>query len=290
MNLRAAARDLWNRGSAYLTSADARSVQHEIWRLRKLPRYQAGVTGLLGRPLRYVDAASLLSAHYEIFGRQLYRFEASHSAPLIIDVGSNIGLSVIYFKRLYPAARVKAIEADPAIFRTLSENVETFELADVELIEAAATVADGPVEFHREGGDAGRLEPLMGAASNVVRGLRLRDLLAEETALLKLDIEGAEVDVLLDCSDRLRLIDHLFVEYHSFEERPQRLAELLAVLEENDFRIHVESVDQIASPFVHRELRSGFDLQLNIFATRRTSERESRISLPHPGASLSPRR
>ena len=59
-----------------------------------------------------------------------------------------------------------------------------------------------------------------------VSTVRLRDYLAQRVDMLKLDIEGAETDVMLDVSDRLRDVHNIFVEYHSFADRPQRLDEL----------------------------------------------------------------
>ena len=40
----------------------------------------------------------------------------------ILDLGSNIGVSVAYFRLRYPVARIYAVEADPATFKRLQEN------------------------------------------------------------------------------------------------------------------------------------------------------------------------
>jgi hypothetical protein len=48
-----------------------------------------------------------------------------------------------------------------------------------------------------------------------------------EIDMLKLDIEGAEVDVIVDCLDRLHNIHNVLVEYHSFRWHKQRIDELL---------------------------------------------------------------
>ena len=44
---------------------------------------------------------------------------------------------------------------------------------------------------------------------------RLRDYLTQRVDLLRLDIQGAEVDVLLDCADLLGHVQYLAVDYHS---------------------------------------------------------------------------
>ena len=71
-------------------------------RLEQMPRYVAGQTQLFGRTIEFVDACTYLLMYNEFFERQLYRFETASAHPLIIDGGANIGVSSIYFKRLYP--------------------------------------------------------------------------------------------------------------------------------------------------------------------------------------------
>src|SRR5688572_8635835 len=97
------------RSTKYVLSPEYRATE----RIRKLPRYTPFTTELLGAPVRCVDGASFVASYSEIFKRGIYRFETPSESPQIIDCGANIGLSVIYFKRLFPAARITAFEADP---------------------------------------------------------------------------------------------------------------------------------------------------------------------------------
>src|ERR1700741_4710485 len=78
----------------------------------------------------------------------------------------------------------------------------------------------------------------------------MRDWLNEPIDLLKLDIEGAEFDVLKDCDDRLSIVKCLFVEYHSFASQRQRLPELFAMLRDAGFRVHVQKDYFRASPLL----------------------------------------
>src|SRR5215203_998957 len=104
------------RSTKYVLRPEYRAIE----RIRKLPRYTPFTTEMLGRPLRCVDGASFVASYSEIFKRGIYRFETQSDSPVIIDCGANIGLSVIYFKRLFPAARIIAFEADPSVFDVLS--------------------------------------------------------------------------------------------------------------------------------------------------------------------------
>ena len=86
--------------------------------------------------------------------------------------------------------------------------------------------------------------------------------------MLKMDIEGAEVDVLLDCQGCISKVKNLFVEYHSWKDQRQRLDEILFLLSRNGFRYFIKPVSDRKHPFLDRGKEPCIDLQLNIFAYR----------------------
>lgn len=246
-------------------------AHREDVRLRQMKRYEATETTLLGHRIRIVDAPTFLSGRHEIFERRVYDFEAGRSDPLIIDCGSNIGLSVIFFKQRYPDARVIAFEADPDIFRILDYNVRQFGHADVALHNAAVWTHNGELSFCLEGGLSGRLPKGDGDAPKQVKvqGARLRDVLAKAPVdFLKMDIEGAEAAVLEDCREFVRSdwIRHLFLEYHSHVQEPQVLHEILALLRAGGYRYHIHTAYTRKCPFLDRRTLVGMDLQLNVYA------------------------
>jgi FkbM family methyltransferase len=251
--------------------SEAPAWRNEIARLQALPRYQPTETKLFGESLRLVDAASFLASYREIFDEEIYKFASRSSNPLILDCGANIGLGEIYWKRLYPAARIIAFEPDPVVFETLSWNCSQRQLRNVELVSKAVWNGPGEVSFLSEGADAGHVA--LGNLRDVrqtiqVPSVRLRDYLSEPIELLKLDIEGAEFEVLSDCQNNLENVKHLFVEYHSFLGQEQRLDEIFSILKRNGFRIHVKSQLVTPMPFVDRLNYLGLDNSLNIFAYR----------------------
>jgi hypothetical protein len=72
----------------------------------------------------------------------------------------------------------------------------------------------------------------------------------------------------LDCSDSLRKVKHLFIEYHSWTNQPQKLDEILKVLRDNNFRYYLENVhNKIKHPFMRR-IDEDMDLQVNMWAIR----------------------
>jgi FkbM family methyltransferase len=245
--------------------------RHQFRALKRRPRYQPFVTHLLGRPLQVVDGLSFYHSYREIFQQEIYRFDTHHPAPRILDGGANIGLSVLYFKQLYPLAKITAFEPDDAVFRALKENLHSFQHPDVELVEAALWTAETTLSFYAEGADAGRVHYQHdGALPRQVPAVRLASYLQQEVDMVKLDIEGAEVDVLVDCGAALQGVRHLFVEYHSFQDQPQRLDEMLTVLREAGFRVQIHAQFASPSPLLQKARQShlGMDLQLNVFAYR----------------------
>jgi FkbM family methyltransferase len=237
-------------------------------RLRSLPRYQPGSTRLLGKPMDFGDAESLVSMHEEIFLKEVYRFESGDKAPYIIDGGANIGLSVIYFKQLYPKARIVAFEPDPQLFKILQNNMKSFGHGDVTVLCKALWSSATTLNFFIEGADAGRISRSDDQRSLAVPTVRLREFLDAPVAFLKLDIEGAETEVLRDCADLLGNVERVFVEYHSFAKEKQELPSLVSVLANAGFRLHIHPSLVSQWPFVSRKVCHNMDSQLNIFAFR----------------------
>lgn len=201
-----------------------------------------------------------------IFDREVYWFPSGRDDPRIIDGGANIGLATIYWKMVYPRARIVAFEPDPNVFAVLEANCAEHGVTDVELVCAALWTADGDIGFSAEGADAGRLDVTSSSTSVPTR--RLAHLLDTPTDLLKLDIEGAETDVILDCTAQLEAVERIFCEFHSFADRDQRLDELLAALKQAGFRYHLEPEMVARRPFAYRPTHLAMDNQVNIYAFR----------------------
>jgi FkbM family methyltransferase len=231
-------------------------------------RFRAEAVTFFRYHFRVPDIESFIWQFKEIYVEQVYRFEATQTEPLILDCGANVGLSVLFLKELYPNARIKAFEADLEIGEMLEQNIARNNIHEVDVVKKAVWKDHGGVQFWSQGADGGSL--LFGNDKRRVDSIRLRDELAcqEVIDLLKMDIEGAETDVLVDCRDYLSRVQNLFVEYHSFVKGDQRLHEVLEILSRSGLRYYIEGVRQRKSPFIRKEKHLHLDLQLNIFAYR----------------------
>lgn len=240
----------------------------EMRRLSKLPRYCRTTTDIIGKRIEIVDNTSFFAIYEEIFHKEIYRFKSHTETPRIIDGGANIGLGSIYFKLLFPRATVIAFEPDPEVCSVLRSNLASFGFDDVQVREEALWSREGKLSFLVDGADSGRLDDQKGDSSVSVKATRAKDLLDQPVDFLKLDIEGAELEVLEDCSDALGNVENLFVEYHSFARKPQKIDRLFQILAEAGFRTKASTPSAQDRPFEERGEYLGMDFVMNIYAFR----------------------
>jgi FkbM family methyltransferase len=209
-------------------------------------RFTRGRIQLLDFDLEYVDALTLCPQWHDLFVRQTLRVELQAETPRILDCGANIGLASLFFKKLYPNARITAFEADPEIAAVLRGNLERNGCSDVEVVEAAVWTNDGKIDFLREGADSGTiLEFASGLAGTraSLPSVRLRRFLeAGHVDLLKLDIEGSEPAVLFDCKEALKAVSALVVDLHEFDPRQRASQAVFELLTQAGFLFSLDDL------------------------------------------------
>lgn len=254
-----------------LRTSRSREFIRLLWRYGNHPRHQLTEVQFGHYYLRVPDTMSFLFQHQEIFAEEFYYFKTDHEEPVIIDCGSNIGMSILYFKKLYPQARITAFEAEIDIASLLRNNLHTNGVHDVEIIDKAVWINEEGLLLGSESADSSSIYS-NSSHKRRVPTVRLRDyLLAEERIdFLKIDIEGSEIEVLDDCRDALDNVQNLFVEFHSYIDHPQSLSSVVKVFEENGFRYYIDTNQHRRRPFVNHRYRNNnaMDLQLNIFGYR----------------------
>ena len=234
-------------------------------------RYQKCTVKIDSVKFQVPDNRSFLAQFLEIFVNEIYNFNSVNDKPLIIDCGANIGTSVLYFKKLYPQSMIKAFEPDPGIYSILQQNIDTAKFENIHLFNKAVWTKDSVLNFHSEGSDAGSISD-NGGPNLKVKAIQLSKFLAEcpqNIDLLKIDIEGAEYEVLLSCKDQLSKVDNIFVECHKFPNQPQRIHEVLKMFEDLNFRYYIQNEAIRKRPFINKKEKELMDMQLNIFAYRK---------------------
>jgi FkbM family methyltransferase len=251
----------------YLGYNEIKDFIHSIdyKRITELPRYTPASLEFFGYQLNIVDNASFLEMTNELFSKNIYNFDAKSEAPYIIDCGANIGLSVLYFKQLYPKSQIVAIEADPNIFEVLRQNIESYKFKEVQCINSAVWTNSETLNFSVEGSWGGYLSSEPEAKSITVKALDLRSLIDKKIDFLKIDIEGAETEVLIHAQDLIvKYVDHLFFEWHSLAGETQRLGEILDYFSSNGFRYHIKEASNRETPFTNKPT-ARMDSQLDCF-------------------------
>lgn len=246
--------------------------KRELRRIKRCKRFTTLKTDIFGFDFELVDSASFFHQYIEIFHRQVYLFSIDENrSPYIIDCGANVGVSVLYFKKIFPNSQIVAFEADKRIFTVLKRNVEKFNDGMVTLVNKGLWNKEGKLNFIDEGADGGRIceneIPSDGLDIVEIESIRLRDYLNVNVDLLKIDIEGAEAIVLEDCKDVLNNVKNIFVEFHSKVSNSQELDRILKILRDNGFRYYIESSTIINDqPFIWQNKINGFDNLLSIYA------------------------
>lgn len=253
----------WLRNPAY------RALHRFHRQLAGRPRYTPAQVSFEGKVIRLCDGPSFLSAWDEIFVNRIYEVPAtSGRVPYLVDAGANVGLAALYWKWRHGRIRYLGFEPDPAVAACCRENLRAWGI-DGEVIEAAVGGREGTAEFQADGADGGRLQP-PGAAkgrSFTVPVKPLSQSLQEDVDLLKIDIEGAEGEVIEEIAPSLARVRALFVEWHSAPGRPG-LGAAISRLEAAGFDCFVQVATGPARPFLAEKPAETFTQQLNVFAVR----------------------
>jgi FkbM family methyltransferase len=244
--------------------------QRRINSILRYRRYTPFETSLNGNRITVNDNISFLHSSKEIFVDEAYKFASKAETPFIIDCGANIGLSLLYFKNYYPSSRIIAFEPDPDLFQILEKNIANNNLESVTVIEAACWTDDGTIAFQKEGAHSGSATNFWDKSKQIsVRAEKLAKYLeGQEIDLLKMDIEGAEFQVLMSLGPYLSNVKNIVFEYHSANNEDQKLSELLNLLKESGFRYHIKEAFTRRRPLYDSDVMLGMDLQLNVYGKR----------------------
>ena len=196
-----------------------------------------------GRRVEGIKGLEAYNEYKDIFIQGIYKFQSCRPKPRIIDGGGYVGFSALFFLGAYPDAELTVFECDPQVLQQLEKNLAVHKGRCVEIVKAALAGRDGEATFYRTGDDAGSLVQ-SAAESFKVKCVSLRPWLEKgEVDFLKLNIEGAEIEVLADCENLLHKVREMVIEFHSFAGQAQRLQELLSTLSRAGFRYLINHFD-----------------------------------------------
>ena len=142
----------------------------------------------------------------------------------VVDIGANVGDSAIFFA-LNGASRVFAYEPLPSVFRLGLSNIEILNLSDrIRFYNFAVgmnqTLVYVPSNLQRDSGGFSLIDVhYKNDTHNVhVRQITLGEAIKPclDRFLLKIDCEGCEYDLVLNCYNEIRTFERLLIEYHAY--------------------------------------------------------------------------
>tara|TARA_Y100000310_G_scaffold324997_1_gene387765 strand:+ start:3743 stop:4588 length:846 start_codon:yes stop_codon:yes gene_type:complete len=203
----------------------------------------------LGYKFKFKNYKYFVPLIQEVFIHSIYKPNLTKKTPFIVDCGGNIGISVIFFKYLYPDAKIIVFEPDRTSFDLLTKNIKSNNLSNVTLINKALSKKKGKIKFYTRPHTALGLSSIIYSQLNnkctIIDSVLLSDFIKEPVDLLKLDVEGAEEQVIEDLheNNKLQLINELICEYHhNITSQKDRLSHFLNLFEKAGFDYQLSAI------------------------------------------------
>jgi FkbM family methyltransferase len=157
-------------------------------------------------PVHLRPGTTDIPVYASILREKEYGFDVPGKVRVIIDAGANIGLTSLYFANRFPEARIVAIEPEEENFRMLRKNVQGYR--SIVAIHAALWNEEGELSVGLPDASTGAsgewaFVTTEGGSGKRVKAITLRSLMDRfgmpHIDILKVDIEGAEVEVFGAC-------------------------------------------------------------------------------------------
>lgn len=205
---------------------------------RIIDHYDCGVVaGIFRRP-----SSDEIVFRQVFTANELYPFiKCLHLNPIdvrtIVDAGANCGFTAIYLARMFPKAKIVALEPDEINYQQALLNLRLNGITSVKVIRAALWSEDRSLSLSRSSCDnadfavkvfADSVEASEAAVSGVSLGTIMKDEGWDCIDLLKLDIEGAEQSLFDHYQlDWLEMVGALSVEPHEGYSTSEAMSDIL---------------------------------------------------------------
>ena len=165
----------------------------------------------------------------------------------VVDIGAHIGAFSVRAAGLAHRGHVYAYEPSSDNFDMLTANRLLNNLDNLYIEKSAISGRQGQMTLYTPAGNPimGSLLQATSAHAETVNVTTITDIIAtqhiERIDLLKMDVEGAEYDILFNCpSETLAKIQQVVMEYHEFDDEKRNRLDLARLLEAHGFHVVVE--------------------------------------------------
>lgn len=215
--------------------------------------YSTNVFGFLNFKIIGVGNRKISYLINEIFLDNDYYFYCDNKRPYIIDCGSNIGISILYFKHLYPDCEIIGFEANPYTYEVLQKNMLQNKLKNIKIENLALSDSKSELKFYIDESNYGSLTGSInsnrgGKKELIVNADKLSNYIRniDTIDLVKMDVEGAEFNIINDLFNEnlISKVNQYIIEYHLNVEGDDSLNTLSSFLhkfEQNGFRYNIRA-------------------------------------------------
>lgn len=168
-----------------------------------------------------------------------------------LDIGAGIGMFSLFAKSKNPKIKVCSVEANPAIFEILKKNLNHNKHFDVDTLNKAVISHAGTIEFFIPTGNDFSYatynkkileEKNIPFTSVIVESSDLRLETKTDFDVIKIDVEGAELEVLNGIQGKVKKCKFLFIEI--MEENKNEIFNLLKKL---SFDVVIDSKEYVGN-------------------------------------------
>ena len=156
-----------------------------------------------------------LKTFYDIFLDNNYDFDCE-SAKYIIDAGAHIGLSAVFFACKYPEAKILSIEPEDSNYEMLVSNTKHF--PNIKTIKAALWSHRTLVNIANPKAASWAFQMSETADKNEIIAINVEEAMFELDTdyidILKMDIEGSEIEVFQSSGSWIDRVKFIILELH----------------------------------------------------------------------------
>ena len=175
----------------------------------------------------------------EIFVEEIYASNKNLEVFKILDLGSNIGLSVAYFKMRFPDAVIEAYEPDKNSVELLRKNIRENDWKKVLINEKAVSDERGFLfaASIEEKASVNSNFSTSGNEENQVLAKGISEILQQNFDIIKMDIEGGEWRIFKKIIEHQLIpkANNWFVEFHEIKKNKKQFEEILNCFAKNGF-------------------------------------------------------
>ena len=181
-------------------------------------------------------------------------------ADSFLDIGAGVGLYSLFAMKNNPMVHICSVEANPFIYKKLLKNLQNNNNLDVLTLNKAVTNNVGNIEFYIPTGDDFSYatfykdilnEKNIPFTSVIVPSTDLKEEIKIGFDVIKIDVEGAELEVLEGIEDKLKKCKFLFIEITNKNKN-----EAFELLKKLSFDVIIDS-DEYVGNYVFKNSGAG---------------------------------